>query len=85
MRRPVDLRQLVRWRLVGALAAVLGLAWIGAQVWSVQNTQALTASINDRAIEVVQAGWPDLNGDVDRALVEVRAQGTGGEVAFPLL
>lgn len=82
-RRPVDMGRLKRWRLVGALAAALGVTWIGAQIWSVQNTRALTASLNQRAVEVVQAGWPELNGDVERALTEVRAQGAGGGLAFP--
>lgn len=83
VRRPVDMARIKRWRLAAALAAAFGVAWIGSQIWSVQNTRALTASLEARAIDVVQAGWPDLNGNVELALNEVRAQGAGGGVVFP--
>lgn len=83
VRRPLDVGRIKKWRLAGTLAAALAVFWVGAQVWSVQNTRALTATLETRSQDVVRAGWPALNGDVERALTEVRAQGTGGGAAFP--
>lgn len=83
VRTPLDLTRLKRWRLAGALAAVLGLAWFGSQIWSVQNLSTLSADLDRRSIEVVQAGWPELNGDVNRALQDIGGSGSAGQAAFP--
>ena len=80
---PLDLSRLKRWRLAGALAAVLGIAWIGSQIWSVQNLNALSADLERRSVDVVQAGWPELNGNIDLALQDIRASGNRGGAPFP--
>lgn len=83
VRTPLDLDRLKRWRVAGALAAVLGLAWIGSAMWSVQNLDARVTELEQRALQVVEAGWPELGGDIDRALREIQAGGGRGQAAFP--
>ncbi|MEM1036038.1 MAG: type II secretion system protein GspL [Pseudomonadota bacterium] len=83
VRTPLDLSRVKRWRLAGALAAVLGIMWIGIQIWSVQNLNALSADLERRSVDVVQAGWPDLNGNVDLALQDIRVSGNRGGAPFP--
>ncbi|MEM7493250.1 MAG: type II secretion system protein GspL [Pseudomonadota bacterium] len=83
VRTSFDLERIKKWRIVGALAAAVGLAWIGSLVWSAQSLEARVADLERRAVQVVEAGWPDLNGDVDLALRDIRANGGAGQVAFP--
>lgn len=53
VRTPLDLTRLKRWRLAGGLAAAFGITWIGAQIWSAQNMQALAGDLERRSVEVV--------------------------------
>lgn len=83
VKRSMGSSALKHWRLAGGLAAALALFWVGSQVWSVRNTRALVADMNSRAGDVAKAGWPEYDGNIDRALGDIRAQGgaTGG--VFP--
>lgn len=75
VRRPVDTAHLKRWRLVGGLAALWGLGWLGMQFWSAANMSQLTSTLDQRAEEIALAGWPEFEGDVDRVLASIRSQG----------
>jgi general secretion pathway protein L len=77
-RRPVDLKGIGQWRLAGILAAVLSLGWFVTTLIQTQAMQARTAELDRLSTEFATAGWPETNGDIQRALALSGAQRGGG-------
>ena len=82
-KRPVDLKGIKQWRLVGALAAVIGIGWFANTVLETQAMNARTAELDRLSAEFAQAGWPDTNGDVQRALTLSGAVQGGSNAGLP--
>lgn len=67
-RRPIDLEGAGRWKLAGALAAVVAIGWFGATVLETRAMNARAAQLDTLAQEFARIGWPDLGGDVRQVL-----------------
>lgn len=67
-RRPIDLDGAGRWKLAGALAAVLALGWFANMVLETQAMNARANELDSLAQEFARIGWPDLGGDVRQVL-----------------
>lgn len=68
VRQSVDMSGLGKWRLVGGLAAALGIGWF-ASIWlEINGLAARDALLAKRTTEFVEAGWPSANGDPNAVL-----------------
>jgi general secretion pathway protein L len=74
VRRSVDLGGFKQWRLAGALAAVLSIGWFSATLLGTHGMKSRTAELEKVAADFVNVGWPEANGDVQRALVLAGAE-----------
>lgn len=81
-RRPIDLDGAGRWKLAGALAAVLALGWFASMVLETQAMNARADELDSLAQEFARIGWPDLGGDV-RQVLAASGGANGATDQFP--
>ncbi len=82
-RRPVDMAGIKQWRVAGILAGLAAATWFGSILLQTQALKTHRLELDSRSVEFVEAGWPEANGDPQRALASFRAD-RGGEVSvFP--
>lgn len=81
--RRVDLKNVKQWRVVGGLAAALGIGWFASVLLETNAMQALAAELDKRTVEFVNAGWPQAGGDPQRALAAQRGPQGDAPQAFP--
>ena len=82
-RRPVDMAGVKQWRVAGVLAGLAAATWFGSILLQTQALKTHRLDLDSRSVEFVEAGWPEANGDPQRALASFRAD-RGGEVSiFP--
>lgn len=68
VRQSVDMSGLGKWRLVGGMAAALGIGWF-ASIWlEINGLSARDTLLTNRTTEFVEAGWPSANGDPNAVL-----------------
>lgn len=82
-KRPVDLKGIKQWRMVGALAAILGIGWFANTILQTNAMNARAVELNRLASEFATAGWPETNGDIPRALALSGATQGGGTSGLP--
>lgn len=68
VRQSVDMSGIGKWRLVGSLAAALGIGWFAAIWFEINGLAARDAMLTKRTAEFVEAGWPAANGDPNAVL-----------------
>lgn len=82
-RRRVDMQGIKNWRLVGALAAALVVGWFTTMLVQNRAMTARTATLDKRITEFVEAGWPEANGDTQRALAQINTRRGSVGTSFP--
>lgn len=80
-RRPIEFGDLNQWRFAAAIALLLSASWFANVVLETNGLTQRTADLRHISGEFVEAGWPEVNGNIDRALALVQSErrtGIGG-------
>lgn len=74
VRRSVDLGGFKQWRFAGVLAAAMTIGWFGSTLLSIHGMNSRTADLKELTSEFVNLGWPEAQGDTQRALALASAE-----------
>ncbi|MFN3214704.1 MAG: type II secretion system protein GspL [Henriciella sp.] len=82
-RRSVDFDGFGRWKVAGALAAVVALSWFGSAILETNAMNNRSAELDALSEEFARVGWPETNGDVQQVLAISGSDRSDGVQVFP--
>ncbi len=83
IRSAVDLKGVARWRVAAGLAAAALMGWLALVVLQTNGMKARSATLESRAIEFVEAGWPAAGSNPQTVLSDLQTERRARGSAFP--